>query len=528
MTRITSKPVAAAPATPPADKPARGRGKEPQFNEFLVLLDDQANRTVEKAFDMPVGDERRRYVAQNLYDTMKRTQAPLWDVLDGLQAAGHVGDYKPLWIQNAIVVKGDAEAEAVMSYAAGVAQAVRSATHTLSKPAFEAGTFGGEFGPPAGSPVTPDDPQWNMTRMHAERAAKQGLDGRGVTVGIIDTGVDFNHPHLKDKYVGYDQRTGHMDHTIGWHDSDEPVSPEPVDVGLHGTHVAGTVGGYYNGDQTGLGHGAKMMAARGLGEHGGTDGMLLTAFQAMVAPKVPTPGTAPGWRREIGLGADVINNSWGSADGLSMSYTNALRNMAAMGVVNLFAAGNEGQGGKPGSIGSPASSPYIISVGATDKDDAVADFSSRGPNPLPTPDGEPVPFVSAPGVDIRSTVPGGGLEDGWPGTSMATPAVTGWVTLAQQAAMETTGNKFDVFGIKDMLRRSTEDIDAKGVDDNSGYGVVVVPSNMRKLAEQVAVERGLIKPEAKAGKGDAAAEGADAPAAPKAPRGRRSRAAAKD
>ena len=507
MTTITP---AAAP-TPPvaADKPlpseavvapaaAAGGAAAKTYNEFLVLLDDQANRAVEKAFKMKVGPERRQYVAKTLIDNMMKTQQPLWDVLDGLEHAGHVGSYQPLWIQNAIVVDGDETAEAVMSSAAGVAQATRSAHHLLDTPSATNGKFEPEViaGVNDVTAVDPaegkDDPQWNLTRMKVANAAKEKLDGSGVTVGVIDTGVDVSHPALKDKYRGYDPATGSSSHTANWYDATEEASPEPVDKGEHGTHVMGTIGGKFNGDQTGVAPGVQFIAARGLGEQGGSDGMLLKSFQAMVAPRVPTPGVSPGSRRELGLGADVINNSWGSVDGLSMSYANALRNMDAMGVINVFAAGNDGQGGKAGSVGSPGSSPHIVTVGAIDKSDKVAEFSSRGPNPIPTSDGEPVPFVSAPGVDIRSSIPGGGYERGWQGTSMATPAITGFIALAQQAAQEETGAKFDTAAMRDVLKRVAQDVDEKGVDDNTGYGVPVV-NNLRKAVIAVAKDRGLME-----------------------------------
>src|SRR5690606_21905964 len=123
----------------------------------------------------------------------------------------------------------------------------------------------------------------------------------------------------------------------------------------------------------------------------------------MVAPRVPTPGRSPGSRRVVALGPDIINNSWGSDDGTSVGYMHALHNMDAMGIINIMAAGNDGGGA--GTIGSPASSPHIITVGATDRDDQPAGFSSRGPNPLPVKGGDPVPYVAAPGVDIRSSIP---------------------------------------------------------------------------------------------------------------------------
>lgn len=501
--------------------------EESKFHEFLVLLDDQANREVEKAFSMPVGPERRQYVAKTLIDNMVKTQEPLWKVLDGLQNSGHVSarkGYQPLWIQNAIVVHGDDDAETVLSSAAGVAQAIKSATHTLDNPGLhhdqlaplaDAARGAGEAladlpvdvdssaaatakSRHSGSKSGPDlktDPQWNIERMHVDKARADGLTGKGVTVGIIDTGLDVNHPFLLSKYRGYDATTGERDDLGNWYDATDEKSPEPVDVGRHGTHVAGTIAGSYGGVQTGIAPDVKIVAARGLGEQGGTDGMLLSAFQNMIAPRVPTPHQSPGSKRVISLGPDIINNSWGSDDGNSVSYMHALHNMAAMGVINVFAAGNDGSAGR-GTVGSPGSSPDIITVGAIGRDDEPADFSSRGPNPLPTPNGEPVPFVAAPGVDIRSTVPGGTLEGGWQGTSMATPATTGFIALAQQAAKEETGRMFDANAMREVLKRAAQDVADKGVDDATGYGVPVA-DNLRGIVRDVARELNLGAPEPK-------------------------------
>jgi bacillopeptidase F len=163
-------------------------------------------------------------------------------------------------------------------------------------------------------------------------------------------------------------------------------------------------------------------------------------------------------------------------------------------VINVFAAGNDGGG--DGTVGSPASSPHIITVAATDRNDEVASFSSRGPNPLPVEGGEPVPFVAGPGVDIRSSVPGGELEGGWQGTSMATPAITGVIALAEQAAVEETGRKFDTRAMKEVLKRAAVDVGDKGVDDATGYGIPVA-GNLREIVKDVAVDLGLVdKPKA--------------------------------
>jgi bacillopeptidase F len=179
---------------------------------------------------------------------------------------------------------------------------------------------------------------------------------------------------------------------------------------------------------------------------------------------------------------------------------NALRNMDAMGIVNVFAAGNDGEAGA-GTIGSPASSPHIITVGATDKDDNPASFSSRGPNPLPVEGGsEPVPFVAAPGTEIRSSIPGGTLEAGWQGTSMATPLVTSIVALAQQAALEETGRMFDTRAMKEVLKRAAQDVAEKGPDDATGYGIPVA-DNLREVVKDVAKDLGLVEKKPSKSKG---------------------------
>ncbi len=516
----TDTPTNATPAPPTKAEQRAIDKEESKFSEFVVVLDDQATRDVEKAFAMPMGPDRRQYVAKTLIDNMVKTQTPLWKVLDGLKASGHVSErrgYTPLWIQNSIVVYGDETALTTMQSAAGVAQAAKSATHVLDHP----GQYTDQLAPiedavtgasdaladlpvdvqqPNGAPAAPGakpvdlatDPQWNLARVGIAKANADGLTGKGVTVGVIDTGVDVSSPYVLGNYRGYDPQTGNRSDTGNWYDAvTDDRSPSPVDKGRHGTHVTGTILGHYAGVQLGGAPDAKWVAARGLGPDGGSDGMLLSSFQNIVAPRMPTPGNNPATKRVIALGPDIINNSWGSADGTSVSYMNALRNMDAMGIINVFAAGNDGESGA-GTIGSPASNPHIITVGATDRDDKPASFSSRGPNPLPVEGGaEPVPFISMPGVDIRSSVPGGGVETGWQGTSMATPLATAVIADAQQAALEETGRMFDTRAMKEVLKRSAQDVGEPGPDDATGYGIVVA-DNLRATVRAVANDLGLI------------------------------------
>jgi bacillopeptidase F len=165
--------------------------------------------------------------------------------------------------------------------------------------------------------------------------------------------------------------------------------------------------------------------------------------------------------------------------------------MAAMGIVNYFSAGNDGQFGVPGTLGSPASSPYVISVGATDRNDKPTDFSSRGPNPLSLIDGEPSPFIAGPGQDVRGAVPGGGYEREWQGTSMSAPLISGVGDLINEAALKTTGYKMDVRGHKEVLKRIAEDVGPKGPDTGTGYGIPVIKKDFLDVVGSVAQDLGL-------------------------------------
>lgn len=264
--------------------------------------------------------------------------------------------------------------------------------------------------------------EWNVDRVGAPGAWDMGFDGSGVVVASIDTGVQYDHPALAEKYRGYDAATGEVDHTYSWFDATAGEGT-PYDDQGHGTHVTGTmVGSEPDGtNQVGVAPGAKWIAVKAFTAAGGTDADLLEAAEWILAPN-----------GDASMAPDVVNNSWGGGPGLDEWYRDVVVAWRAADIFPEFSAGNTDifNPGGPGSIANPANYPESFATGATDIDDNLASFSLEGPSPY---EGDIKPDISAPGVNIRSSVPGGNYEGGWNGTSMAGPAVSGVAALLIQA-----------------------------------------------------------------------------------------------
>jgi len=260
--------------------------------------------------------------------------------------------------------------------------------------------------------------EWNIERVGAPAVWDMGIDGTGVVVASIDTGAQFDHPGLAANYRGYDAATGEVDHTYSFYDAVNGQEAAYDDHG-HGTHVTGTmVGAEPDGsNQVGVAPGAQWIAVKGLNAAGGgSDANLIAGAEWLLAPG-----------GDITKAPDVVNNSWGGGPGMDEWYRDVVIAWRTAGIFPEFSAGNGTP--TPGSVAAPSNYPESFATGATDINDALANFSLVGPSPY----GEIKPEISAPGVNIRSTVPGGGYEGGWNGTSMAGPAVSGVVALLLQA-----------------------------------------------------------------------------------------------
>ena len=268
----------------------------------------------------------------------------------------------------------------------------------------------------------PDDPLYAEKQWHLKRAgAEKGWDyscGKGVTVAIIDTGVACfdKGPFMKGTDLAGTRCTG------GYNFVDD--NDEAVDDHGHGTHVAGTVAQTTNNG----------MGAAGM------------AFCANLMPiKVLSKGgfgtvanVAEGIRFAADNGAQVINMSLGGPI-KSKILEDAVNHAIAKGVLIVAAAGNSGR-----SVGYPAAYPGVVAVSATDQNDKIAWFSSRGPEVA----------IGAPGVAVtQQTV----CENGrnkcevfgtFNGTSMASPHVAG------AAAMIVGLGVTDPDAVKEALQRS--------------------------------------------------------------------------
>jgi serine protease AprX len=290
-----------------------------------------------------------------------------------------------------------------------------------------------------------------------------GIDGAGVAVAVIDTGIDATHPDLPwhDKVVANYEVLANPFDPVG----DLLVDLPDTDDDGHGTHVASTVAGRDadgNGSRDGVAPGA-----------------MLYGYSVNVSLTVDTPRILVAFddiiqKRNAGAPIVAISNSWGGGAGAyDPDDPLSILTRAAFdaGITVVFAAGNAGQAGAELNTASrQCTMPWVVCVGATTKPGQLVQFSSRGRPPMDrtavmpngvahsVPGGNHDrgigqtfdigvfrPTVSAPGVNIeaacaRASCGEPGAYTSLSGTSMATPHVSGVVALMAAARLDASGS----------------------------------------------------------------------------------------
>ncbi len=277
-------------------------------------------------------------------------------------------------------------------------------------------------------PLINADDVWNLKDIYG-----QNINGRGVTVAILDTGVDYTHPDLKDNYI-----------PIGSFDFVNNDS-YPMDDNGHGTHCAGIILG--NGNESnhryvGVAPGAKFYAFKILNETGAGN---YSTYLAGMEAAVDLNGDG-----DTSDHVNIVSLSFGTETPGTPNdkLCQIADEIVDAGVVVVAAAGNLGT---QRSITSPGCAKKAICVGASDKNDKIAFFSSKGPvewdgNYMVKPD------IVAPGVSITSTCSGGGYTTKQ-GTSMAAPHIAGVAALILQVHPN-----FSPYEIKGIIKASTVDL----------------------------------------------------------------------
>jgi serine protease AprX len=455
-----------------------------------IVLEDQltgeALRRHAQGANSPT--ERRRMLIRALREHAATSQNRLRVRLRAAEAERRAADLRFLWIGN--VIAADLTPDMVRT----VAQLpeVNRINHNrkvdvfLERPDRQspadalARTLSGLGGAASEVPAA-DETECGVEQMRAPEVWNDlGITGEGAVIAVIDTGVCWYHSDIEkqiwvnpgedldgdgvvmdadDENGVDDDGNGYVDDLIGY--DIENGDNDPNDDNSHGSHCAGTVAGDGTaGHQSGMAPDARIMALR-VGTSFSDEADVWEAMQYAADNNADSISMSLGWPHN----QDPDRQTW----------RNNCENTIDLGTAMVIAAGNEGDGNEPDNVRTPGDVPRIISVGATDCNDQIASFSSRGPvtwedvppwNDHPYPPGLIKPDVSAPGVSTRSH----NLCEGYSnksGTSMATPHVAGAVALMVSANPGLTHDD-----IKMLLEETAVELGEPGKDNVYGSGRV--------------------------------------------------------
>lgn len=273
--------------------------------------------------------------------------------------------------------------------------------------------------------------QWNLPIIETEPGWSITKGSQDIKVAIVDTGVDLNHPDLKDQLVS------------GFNvvNSDSP----PLDDVGHGTHVAGVVGAIVNNNLgvAGMSWYNRIMPIKVLDQTGA--GSTYSVAQGII------------WATDNG--AKVINMSLGNYADASFLH-DAIQYAFDHDVVLIAASGND----NTETPGYPAAYPEVFAVGAADANKNKASFSNFGD----------YIDVAAPGVSIASTYPHNQYA-ALSGTSMASPHVTALAALIRSVNPNLKNTE-----VMQIMRDTAQDVGPAGKDKYFGYGLIDVVAALKK------------------------------------------------
>jgi len=331
------------------------------------------------------------------------------------------------------------------------------------------------IGGPRPQPVTTAFDLIGLTDLRKDTQFQQ-IDGSGFAVVVIDTGIDATHPDLINNFLAFaDFRNSSSPRVIT-----NPRNTLDTDADGHGTHVAGKVGSTL--PEIGVATGVDLIALQVFETRATVDDnaerRVANALQWVLRNRERYNITA------VNLSLTIGNLSYTSPRFVrGRLLLNEIQQLEAVGVTIVAAAGNNYEADQQENLGLPG----IISslaVGAVDNGDRLANFSQRLQQDN---------MIFAPGVDINSTVPGGGFAS-FSGTSQAAPQVTGAVALLQDAAVRFRGEVFTTSEVVTVINQTADTI-FDGDDEDTT--VRATRKNYRRLniykAVQETQQQGIIR-----------------------------------
>jgi hypothetical protein len=382
--------------------------------DFVVRFTEQADLSAAYSMDW---EARGEFVYNTLTETARQAQATAKGMLDAMGL-----EYKTFIAGNDLYVyNGNLDVAETLAGLPEVSDVYAARTYYIDPVVIESPlasvTWAGDLLARkvlTGVGASPDALAWGISYTNADQFwTAFGVQGDGMVVANIDTGVQWNHPALDQAF----KCGGNPADPACWADPSNICGGSACDNNGHGTHTMGTMVGDDDPAltwQAGMAPNAQWIACKGCESSSCSDTALNACADWILAPD-GNPANRP----------NVVNNSWGGGGGDTW-YLAKVQAWVAAGVFPAFSAGNAGSGCS--TLGSPGDYQESFGSAAHDSAGTIAGFSSRGPSAFGH-DPYTKPNIASPGVSVCSSIPTNGWSCGYSGTSMASPHTAGAVAL---------------------------------------------------------------------------------------------------